>query len=167
MPRPLAIRPDSLDIVAPLISPKKAIRSPIRVTIDSPKQYRRAVFRIACFFRRELGYDFVQYGDDGNEEDWNHVAFLWVHPEAVGGATSLRVPCIGAAVFRQRSARNPLPPVYALQWIWVHPYWRRKGLLSGHWGALRQEFGNFQCEPPLSPAMQQFLESRSEDLVTD
>lgn len=167
MPKPLVIRPESLDIVAPLISPKKAVRNPIRVTIDSPKQYRRAVFRIASFFRREFGYDFVQYGYDGNEEDEDHVAFLWVHPEAVGWARPFRVPCIGATVFRQRSAKNALPPVYALQWVWFHPYWRRKGLLSSHWVALRQEFGDFECEPPLSPAMQKFLQSRCDYLTAD
>jgi len=161
MPRPLAIRPESLDIVAPLISPNEAIRGPIRITIDSPKQYRKAVFKIASFFRREFGYA-LQYGYDGNEDDEHHVAFLWVHPEADGRAMSFRVPCVGAAVFRQRFAKKELPPVYALQWVWFHPYWRRKGLLSSHWAALRQEFGNFQCEPPLSPAMQGFLQSRGE-----
>jgi hypothetical protein len=55
----------------------------IRVTIRSPKRLRKAVYLCAAYFRREFHYDFVQYGFDGDEDDPDHVAFLWV-PSGTG-----------------------------------------------------------------------------------
>lgn len=77
-----AIYPEATDIVCSLISGNDRQFNPIKVTAKSPKTYRKAVYRIAQFFRREFEYDCVQYGYEGEETDPNHVAFLWIHPEA-------------------------------------------------------------------------------------
>lgn len=146
----LAIIPESVNLVMPLIRGTNQ-PNPIRVTRSSPASHRRAVYTLACFFRRELRYDFVQYGYNGNDDDHSHVAWLWVHPEAVGCSKDFRIPCIGAACFRLR------PVGYALQWVWIHPYWRRQSLLSGAWPIFLEEFGQFECERPLSEGMQRFL----------
>jgi hypothetical protein len=157
--KPLAINPDSVNIVSPLIAPNKIESNPIRITHVSPMQYRKAVYRIACFFRREFEYDFVQYGDEGKEDDPKHVAFLWIHPEAEGCSRGFRIPCIGATCFRYRD-RPDQPARYTMQWVWFHPYWRCKGLLSKSWPDFKQEFGDFICELPISEAMTKFLEKQ-------
>ncbi|MBP3954840.1 hypothetical protein J8F10_06030 [Gemmata sp. G18] len=149
MSTPLAIRPDAVDIVAPLIR-GAYLPSARRVTARSPRSHRRAVYRLAEYCRREMGYA-LQYGYDGEEDDPDHVAFLWPHPEAVGASGTFRVPCVGAACFRLRDHG------WALQWVWMHPYFRRHGLLSGEWPALVWEFGAFAVEGPLSHAMTRFL----------
>jgi hypothetical protein len=46
---------------------------------------------------------------------------------------------------------------WALQWIWFHPYERRKGHLRNAWPYFLDRFGTFQVEPPLSPAMDKLL----------
>ncbi|BCU12764.1 MULTISPECIES: hypothetical protein [Microcystis] len=157
--KPLAINPDSVNIISPLISPKKIELNPIRITYKSPIQYRKAVYKIACFFRREFRYDFVQYGYEGEENDPKHVAFLWLHPEARPFTGDFRIPCIGATCFRYREWTDN-PAGYAMQWIWFHPYWRRKGLLSESWSDFKQEFGDFICEQPISEAMTKFLDKQ-------
>ncbi|MCC3407861.1 MAG: hypothetical protein JGK17_20160 [Microcoleus sp. PH2017_10_PVI_O_A] len=145
-----AIEPKTIDIVCPLIS-GNYLDNPIKVTTKSPKTYRKAVYLIAQFFRREFGYDFTQYGYEGEETDPNSVAFLWIHPEAEGYSKEFKVPCIGACCFRLR------PSGYGLQWIWLHPYLRRQGLLSDTWPEFINEFGKFSVEHPLSDAMKAFL----------
>jgi hypothetical protein len=149
-----AIIPEATDIVCPLISGNHLF-NPIKVTAKSPKTYRKAVYRIAQFFRREFKYDFVQYGYEGEETDPNHVAFLWIEPEAQHFSKEFKVPCIGACCFRLR------PSGYALQWIWLHPYLRRQGLLSNSWAKFINEFGNFHVETPLSDAMKAFLKKHN------
>ena len=45
--------------------------------------------------------------------------------------------------------------------IWLHPYCRRKGILTEIWPELRENHGDFFVEPPLSPAMLHFVLSRN------
>jgi hypothetical protein len=156
--KPLAVRSELVNIISPLISPRNGETNPIRITHKSPVLYRKAVYKIACFFRREFGYDFVQYGDEGKEDDPSHVAFLWIHPETEG-SSRFRIPCIGASCFRYHE-RTDHPADYSMQWVWFHPYWRRRGLLSKSWPDFKLEFGDFVCEQPISEAMSRFLEKQ-------
>jgi hypothetical protein len=153
----MAIRPDLVNLVMPLIE-GGYFSNPIRVTTASPKALRKAVYSIACFFRREFEYDFVQYGYEGSENDLEHVAWLWIHPQTQGMSSDFSVPVIGACCFRKREVG------YALQWVWLHPYWRRHGLLSEAWPEFISEFGSFDCEPPLSDAMKRFLTKHAQAL---
>ena len=152
----LAIRPEAVNIVAPLIRGSHLCAAE-RVTARSPRARRRAVYRLAEFCRREMGYA-LQYGFDGEEDDEDHVAFLWVHPEAVGMGREFRVPCVGACCFRLREETG-----MALQWVWVHPYFRRRGLLTDAWPEFVREFGDFAVEGPLSDAMKGFLAKQARE----
>lgn len=144
------IADDLVDIVLPRI--KGDGLSPFAVTKRSPRSHRRAVFRFAQYFRREMGYDFVQYGWDGEEDDPHCTAYVWQSKSAAYGQ---RAPCYGAACFRKRDEGGP-----ALQWVWIHPYLRRHGLLSDAWGMFEERHPRFAVEAPLSPAMLAFLEKR-------
>jgi hypothetical protein len=146
----LAIQPEAVNIIAPLIWGSH-LRAVERVTVRSSRARRRAVYRLADCCRREMGYA-LQYGYEGEEDDEDHVAFLWVHPEAVGMGWEFRVPCVGACCFRLREEVG-----MALQWVWLHPYFRRQGLLSEEWPEFVREFGDFAVEGPVSEAMRAFL----------
>ena len=130
---PLAIRADAVNIIAPLI-PSPCRGWPVRVTGASPLSHRRAVYKIARYFRREFQYDFVQFHET---ERGGYVAFLWPHPEAASLPEGFRVACVGATCFRHREDG------WAMQWVWLHPFWRRRGLLSGAWPRFVKEFGAF------------------------
>lgn len=118
--------------------------------IKSPAGHRMAVWRISQFFRRELRYDLDQYGYKGKETDPDHVAYLWVPPDT--GLAGFRVHCIGATCFRKREASM------RMEWVWFHPFFRSKGLLTDAWPMFKARHGEFQCCPPLSRAMHGFLE---------
>lgn len=133
--------------------------------------YRRAVWSIARYFRREEGYDFVQYGHEGREDDLTHRAYLWLHPN---GQPGYKVHAIGAGCFRKRPGykdeRAPPEfriPHWAMQWIWLHPYFRRQGLLSRAWPHFRKTFGDFEVEGPYSDAMVGFLKRQGNHNIAD
>ncbi|MDA8084066.1 MAG: hypothetical protein M0024_10460 [Nitrospiraceae bacterium] len=156
MTKPLAMQKGALDIIAPLISVNEPFTNPLEVTYKSAKQHRKAVYKIARFFKKEFQYDFVQYGYDGDEKDELHCAFLWIDPGTVELATEFRVPCVGATCFRWRSNADD-SPLWVMDWIWIHPFYRRKGLLTAAWPQFRDRFKDFVCERPLSEAMKKFL----------
>ena len=145
---------ERLRISVPIIS-KPDGELLIRVDCDSPLQHRKAVRKMAEFFHRESCYDFVMYGRGGKDTDPKHVAFLFL-PHEAGGVTDLRIPCVGGTCFRWREWTDS-PPGYAMQWVWMHPFYRRKKLLSRAWPEFRKQFGDFHVEPPLSDAMKAFL----------
>jgi hypothetical protein len=120
------------------------------VTAKSNMALRVAADACATFFLREHGYtrQFDRY-DEGN-----YLAYLWGEP-AEG-----RVAIYGACCFRFREYEKS--PSYAMQWIWLHPYARRKGHLSVAWPYFRKRFGAFVVEPPYSESMKAFLEARKD-----
>jgi hypothetical protein len=131
-----------------------------KITTASPLALRRAVWLLAFYFKRELGYDFVQYGDRGHDDDPKHVAFLWLGEERIrlargGGVASDRI-AVGACCFRWREWREA-DPAFALQWVWFHPFARRCGFLADCWPAFCGLFSPFHVEGPLSSAMRGFL----------
>lgn len=122
----------------------------IHVTPSSPLKLRKAVERIAYYFRREGGFDFVQYS--ATEDDQRRQAYLWLPKRWI----KYPRPVVGACCFRWREYTQE-EPAWALQWIWLHPYQRGQGLLMDAWPYFKQEYGDFSVEPPLSGAMEGFL----------
>jgi hypothetical protein len=92
----------------------------------------------------------VQWGYKGDDDPKVH-GFLFNDDSAVFGHGAIA----GACAFRWREWKNH-PPSWGLQWIWVAPKARRHGILSRRWPMLRQRFGDFVLEPPLSAAMAEF-----------
>lgn len=141
----------------PIVDSIETKKEPICVGIQSPRNERRAVYKIAQFFRREFDFDFVQYGCDGLETDQNAVAYLFTIPNYDKREGQI---VLGACCFRQREWENK--PYWVLQWIWLHPYARRRGILSYYWSFLKKNHPDFLCEPPLSDAMVGFLKRHKE-----
>ena len=146
-PHPMASDGYSINLVMPVIIWPSEQGNPIAVNIDSPKSHRIAVRKLAQFFRREFHYDFVQYDED--DGDSACVAYLWAAPDCI--LENWRIHCIGACCFRHREK------AYALQWVWMNPFFRCRGLLSEAWPRFEKAHGDFQIEPPLSYAMEGFL----------
>ncbi|RZT07928.1 hypothetical protein EV649_7859 [Kribbella sp. VKM Ac-2569] len=127
------------------------------VNDDSQVSLQRAVHTLAGYFKREFRYDYNQYpvardGFDPRE------AWLWVADEY----TNLRA--VGAALFHQDRFKAPAGSerdwqmAWVLEFVWLHPYERGQGLLSGSWEGWRARHPGFVVEQPWSPAMEGFLE---------
>jgi hypothetical protein len=121
------------------------------VTPRSPLRLRRAAEAIARYFKREFDFDFLQYLASERTDPRDQV-YLWVD----ASRDPFDARAVGAACFRWRAGRGG-PPGLALAWLWLHPYFRCKGVLSATWPYFRSRLGDFQVEGPLSPAMAAFL----------
>ena len=121
---------------------------------SSPK-LKKFVYRIAVYFRREFQYDFVQYSED--EPDLTHRAFLFFSRAGDKYYDKDIYRILGGGCFRQRKYQD-FPESYALQWIWIHPYMRRKGMLTKAFDEFMNQFEQFRVESPYSVEIKSFLE---------
>ena len=169
------VRPDNrLDIIVPILNEKvqlhnDAARYPevaelvtgnrvsgvqiYLVTPTSPRAVRNAAEIIGHYFRREFGYDFPPYlvSDEPNPRDR---LFLLVEGDWIERTV------IGAIGFTWRRYQGKPAPQRVLSWVWLHPFRRRKGILTAYWDLFRRVYGDFFVEPPYSKAMETFLKSK-------
>jgi hypothetical protein len=135
---------------------RQAIRG-VRMDIITPRSMkgaRKATETIACYFRREFGYDFVQYSSEEQTDTRDRVILLTQNRYETKSA-------IGVICFRWRKYSNA-PEGLALAWLWIHPYLRNRGILSAYWPIFREAYGAFHVEPPLSSAMKGLLRKMGE-----
>ena len=123
----------------------------VKINKHSPKTYKNAVLALACYFRREFNYDFAQYDprDDSDYESWVFITRL-------GRA-------FGACTFRKTKYNNT--PKWKLDWVWIHPFLRRKRILSKVQKIFRNKYDDFLLELPLSDAMFKFALENHKDVL--
>jgi len=159
-----------LDIVVPVLSRSLYLGEYVTSSIEVDQEIelylltkksrlivREAVEVIAHYFRREFEYDFAGYHarEQTRLRDW---IFLLVD-EHWGESYA-----VGAVVFRWREYTDA-PAQLVLSWVWIHPFLRRKGILTAYWERFRKLYGNFPVEGPLSKAMEAFLEKMGHGLM--
>lgn len=134
---------------------------PLVVTPQSPIKLRREVERFARYFRREFNYDARQFEATEKPEKRKrpYAAYLFSNePNCIPRVW------VGACCFRWREYQD-VGPRWAMQWMWLHPYYRGKGILSGVWDEFHELHGNFYCEPPFSLAMEAFLRKQGKCII--
>jgi hypothetical protein len=102
----------------------------------------REMYLRAFHFKRELGYDLL-----------NGASTRTTRRRTAGVYGNAAI--VGACAFRWREYRDA-PAGWAMQWVWLTPKARRRGILARHWPEFRRRFGDFRLEPPLSEAMEEF-----------
>jgi hypothetical protein len=124
---------------------------------NDPLSLRKIVVRYAKYFRREFGYDFVQYQDLNEDNPDKCQAFIF------GKYSYYGINTIGACCFRFRKGKNS--NWWALQWIWIHPYLRSQSFFKNKlFPFFRDRFGNFYIEPPYSRTMKSFIKKYYRDM---
>jgi hypothetical protein len=129
----------------------------VKITRRSPLTLRKQVEMFARYFKREFQYTFIQFC--ASDED-NYTAYLFTNPD-----TEFPRVWAGACCFRIRDYEDIKLAGEGLQWIWIHPYFRSKGMLTEVWPELRKNHGDFDVERPISPAMKAFLLKHNQDSV--
>jgi hypothetical protein len=125
---------------------------PLQVTRRSPLKLRKEVERFAIYFMREFEYPIQEFHARENRP---YTAYLLTYVQS--GHSPVWA---GACCFRPESLAHRVH-AETLRWIWLHPYCRTKGILTEIWQTLRENHGDFFVEPPLSPAMLQFVLGRN------
>lgn len=133
--------------LAALIEARATEPEPDLVTASSPPWKHYEMYQRARAFKREEGFDFVQWHSSDSETDPHVHGFLLSDDS---GAIH------GTIAFRWREPEDD-PAFWGLQWVWVCPMARKSGVLSSRWVGFRERFGDFYVEGPVSEAMQAFL----------
>jgi hypothetical protein len=131
------------------------------VNQTSALEIREALEKFARYFKAEFRYDHVQYHAD--EHDKNCIGFLFTESALdVCSDEHIEMPtrCSGGVCFRKVIFSDG--EKWILYWVWLHPFFRDLGILSRHWQYFRTQFNDFIVEPPLSSAMQSFLEKQNQ-----
>lgn len=141
------------------ISPKASLalkaqleKDPDATWVDyrSPTWLREEVYWRAKVFQREFGYDLPQWEIKGHHD-----------PSAIGFVFhDLDFRIVGACCFRPNSSQGK---EIRLDWVWICPSMRRRGLVSSQWESFRRRFGVFLIEGPISKAMSNFLSRQFPD----
>jgi len=70
---------------------------------------------------------------------------------------TIRLFFTGVIVMRARKERWNLRLNWTLDWVWFHPFARRRGHLTRAWPYLLQMYPGLKISPPVSDAIQAFL----------
>jgi hypothetical protein len=115
----------------------------------SSKILKKHVERFANYFLRERRKGSIQYEaaeSPGDDCFVPYEAYLFIDQGRY----------VGACCFRERNTAINLTK-YELDWIWLHPYFRSRGLLAEIWPSFKSAYGKFGFSKPITPAMQRFL----------
>jgi len=127
----------------------------LKVIPESPFPLKLEVERFAYYFRRESRYRMVPFkACDDNFGD-PFTAYLFPSPDSSVWA--------GACCFLRAYLPELEQSCYSLEWVWLHPYYRSRGILNSHWSTLRANHGDFWVTRPLSSAMKGFLLRNARD----
>lgn len=149
---------DRLTIHCPMLHTIKRWPNDL-VPVDGKSRQSLKAFldRFGKYIFRENHYDFPLGAPDGDR--WKGYLFLGNY---MSGST--RQP-VGAVVFEYVTGCKDLSDRWWLMWAWIHPYARQQGLLTKHWPAFCQEFGNFLPHGPFSKGMESFLRKQGKCIV--
>lgn len=116
------------------------------------RKFCNAVEQLARYFQREFNYDFLPYtvGEHMHEGDSRIQPYLFFSSQEYNDIVARP---IGACGFM-------LPRDYehcVMNWVWMHPYARRKGHLTKVWPYFRRRYEDFRIMTPLSESMDAFL----------
>lgn len=128
---------------------------PTVVVASSPRWMHRAMFDRAYRLSREQNYRTLW--DESGRVGSDVVGHLLLDDTGMFGPTTIA----GAAGFRYAVWTDPQPR-WILEWVWIMPKLRSRGILSRAWPAFRQRYGEFPVERPLTAAMERFVDKRSQ-----
>jgi hypothetical protein len=145
---------DRLNIEMPIIR----FRTPtslVEVTSKSPKRHRAAVEKIARYFQREFGFDFLQYCSEKDDS----TSYLFIDRDGwrITKNDYWDLPTLGAICFRKQVYEGFPKPIWRLEWVWLNPFKRDKEILKKYFDKFIKEFGYFTFTTPLSKSMEKFL----------
>lgn len=129
--------------------PSSGSRPLVPVSVQSSKLLRANVERFARYFLREMHTGGIQFEAAETETSQGYVpykAYLFAR----------EANFVGAACFRFRDDQDVVVP-WLFDWLWIHPFCRRKGVLSRSWSEINAQVGKFRLAQPVSLHMQNFL----------
>lgn len=122
------------------------------ITINSPDWQKLACVALRRYQSKEC-HDGMQW--DTTDHGWTDViAYPFVEEIQSMDNSGYRQCLVGLVTINNSNANSPY-----LSTVWIHPFYRRRGLLSKLWPKLQELYGsNFEIERP-NENMKAFLKS--------
>ena len=127
------------------------------IGFDTSKVIKRALFNIAEYSRREGDHGFTQFSTS------EMIYHKEVYPFIICENDIDRKDIFGGGCFRYRKYKDQTDNRWQLQWVWLHPYARSKGIMAALWPAFLEKFGDFPVERPVSKDMKGFIKKYGTD----
>jgi hypothetical protein len=115
------------------------------------------VFKIAEYFTKELNYNSVPYSRFGNLSEEFKALLFTVDADDLYEDGLMPYRIFGACSFTKINCTEG-KDYWALEWIWLHPFFRNRGTLKKYWVYLEKNFDDFIIKEPVSNDMESFLE---------
>jgi hypothetical protein len=129
------------------------------------EDYFKETYQMANYLDREFYYKGTPFDISGHMIDNSYKAFLFTDTDYDHISTKEdnvkydKAPysqCVyGACHFSKLNITNG--DYWNLNWIWIHPFFRHRGMIKDHWKYFEEKFGNFYVAKPASPEMKNFL----------
>ncbi len=122
------------------------------ITINSPDWQKLACVALRRYQSKEC-HDGMQW--DTTDHGWiDVIAYPFIKEIPSMDNSGNRQCLVGLVTINNSNANSPY-----LSTVWIHPFYRREGLLSNLWGKLQERYGsNFEIEQP-NENMKAFLKS--------
>lgn len=133
------------------------IRGARLVGANAGEEVSKAIAVMGRNIQREERYDFPLLAFPPEQ----HV-YLWLEKQPCCGEFEV----IGCACFEKDYYGN-LPGVWCLCWIWLQPFARRQGKLTGAWPVFSKRHYPFTPQPPISEGLRQFLRTQYTEVGID
>ena len=112
----------------------------ILITKESSIVLKRAMYKLALYFKREFNYDYIQYDIHSKNK---YIGYMWTEEDVI----------IGGCLFWWADRDD----CWRMNWAWFHPYVRNRKLLSESWNYFLERHEKFDVDLPLSGNMKTFL----------
>lgn len=130
----------------------------LEVDKQSDIKLHEEVYKIAKYFMEELNYDRIPYSQYGNLSNEYKVLLFTEKALDIYRKDPMPYRIYGGCLFSKIKFTKG-DDYWALEWIWIHPFFRNRGNLKKNWTQLEENFGNFIIKTPISNDMKAFLEN--------
>jgi len=154
---------DDYSITLPVSGSYKQDSGILTVTKYSDEHIRQQLELFARYFKKEFKYNSIQYEANEHLFDENRYSgflFSELARDRLEEDTPSVFRLFGGGCFRWREYKDH-KPTWVLDWIWIHPFFRHRGHLHKHWKFMRDRYGDFLVEHPLSADMEKFIEKHT------
>jgi len=160
-----------------LYSKEKPHNAPFElIGTGSPLSWRKAVDEMALYFKHEMKCEFLGYNPYERDPllmDDRMLVFTNTYPDVKQPTKepptgyAKRLFLFGVIAMRARKERWNSRPNWTLDWVWFHPFERRRGHLTEAWPFLLQIYPDYKISEPLSIAMQAFLKKIGQNKISE
>lgn len=118
----------------------------------SETSHKESLALLARYFKKEMRFDWLQFDQDMfHRNDFTGFLLLKRAMDLVQHEDHYPSRVIGGGIFVQFDS------CFRLDWVWIHPFSRNRGILKQNWKGFQERFGQFEVAEPLSVQMSAFL----------